>query len=85
MNAECSLWEVIKHYKYFVNPKYRLCRQCLTFLFQTHGLIYFSSSFSIELIKANLISKDVLTTLSNVLIIPVFFLTTLLRKYWTDF
>lgn len=76
--------EIIKHYKYFVNPKYSLCRQCIAFLFQSHGIIYFGSSFWVELIKKDVISKDVTATISNFLIIPIFFLTTLLRKKWAD-
>ena len=75
---------MIKHYKYFVIPKYRLCRQGITFVLYGHGLIYFSCSYGVELIKNEYISRDLMTTISNVAIIPVFLVTSFLRKIWSD-
>lgn len=61
-----------------------MCRQALTTLLTFHGLIYFGSSYSIELIKNHNFSKELLTSLGNVCLIPIFFLTHILSQYWTD-
>ena len=79
-----SLWEVVSHYKHFFQPKYRMCRQAITSLLTYHGLIYFGTSYSIQLIKNHNFSKQLLTNLGNVCLIPIFLLTYILSRYWTD-
>lgn len=79
-----SLWEVIKHYKHFINPRYRMFRQGITSLLYVHGLLYFSSSYVIELIKNHGYSKELLTTLQNACLIPIFILTHFLSEYWSS-
>jgi hypothetical protein len=65
-------------------PKYMLCRRGLTFVLYMHGLNYFFSSYLIELIKNNHISKDELSFLSNVMMVPVLILLSVLKRCWTD-
>ena len=52
-----SLWEVIKHYKHFIQPRYRMFRQGITVLLMFHGNNYFAASYRIELVKTHNFSR----------------------------
>lgn len=80
-----SFWEVVQHYKHFLDPKYRLCRKAVIFLLYPHGLIYFTSGFTVELIKNHNYPRDMLTTLQNLLIVPIFLITYLMKLYTSKY
>lgn len=48
------MWEILKHYKHFIMPKFKLFRQGLVILLTNHGILYFVSTYPIELMKHGL-------------------------------
>lgn len=58
----------------FFNKKWRLCRQAVVFVLYLQGLSFFAAGYEVELMKGGF-SKETLTTIRNIVVVPVMFST----------
>lgn len=65
-----SLFEIFSHYKTFFDGTKRLCRQAIVFMLYLQGISFFASGYEVELMKGGF-SKETLTTIRNIVMVPV--------------
>lgn len=64
------LLKIFSHYWVFFKLGYRLCRQALVFVVYLQGISFFTAGYEVELMKGGF-SKETLTTIRNVVMVPV--------------